>query len=190
MSASSPELPATNGSWLGKDAPGWGNRYICTRGAMPSGGVIMLALLTWLPSGRPPAVLAPSRALPCTASPSTASKLPAARVKPIGAFWRWSWYVPRKKYIWVASWLAFFCHEYATFGSQEQGNFGGHDGPVNGWKGELNCRVPVGATSSPASARLLSFRSRKTCATLPASRGELLGSHPGEVRLRVSWTPP
>ena len=58
--------------------------------AMPSGGVSMLALSMWLPSGRPPAVLAPSiasaparRSSPCRSS--SRSKLPAASVKPIGA---------------------------------------------------------------------------------------------------------
>ena len=40
--------------------PGWWNRYICMRGGMPSGGVFMLALSMWLPSGSPPSRLAPS----------------------------------------------------------------------------------------------------------------------------------
>ncbi len=67
------------------------NRYICMVGGMPSGGVLMLALLSWLVSGRPFAVFAPSSDWACTASPSTASKLPADRVKPIGLASRWSW---------------------------------------------------------------------------------------------------
>jgi hypothetical protein len=65
-------------------------------GGVPSGGVFMLALLSWFASGRPFAVLAPSSDWPWTASPSTASKLPAARVKPIGCAARWSCQVPRK----------------------------------------------------------------------------------------------
>ena len=60
-------------------------------GAMPSDGVAMLALSTWFESGWPPAVVAPSSGWAWTASSSIASKLPAARVKPIGASRRWSW---------------------------------------------------------------------------------------------------
>jgi hypothetical protein len=93
MSAESPELPAMNGSVA---SPGWWNRYICMTGGVPSGGVFMLALSTWFASGSPLAVFAPSMDWPCTASSSTASKLPAVRVNPIGAACRWSCMVPRK----------------------------------------------------------------------------------------------
>jgi hypothetical protein len=113
--ASSPELPGMSG-------PSCVNRYICMVGGVPSGGVFMLALLTWLGSGRPSAVLAPSSAWPCTASPSTASKLPALRVKPIGPAFRWSWKVPRKYIIWTAFCSRLTRHELATAGFQEHLN--------------------------------------------------------------------
>jgi len=70
---------------------GAGCRYICIVGAVPSGGVAMFALSTWLPSGKPLSVFAPSRSFTWTGSPSRVSKLPAARVNPIGAARRWSW---------------------------------------------------------------------------------------------------
>ena len=44
------------------------NRYICMIGGVPSGGVDMLALSTWPPSGKPPTELAPSSGCACTAS--------------------------------------------------------------------------------------------------------------------------
>ena len=43
-----------NGSWSGT-VPGRGTGTSASAAAMPSGGVFMLALLTWLASGRPPA---------------------------------------------------------------------------------------------------------------------------------------
>ena len=61
--------------------PGW-----------PSGGVEKFALLMWLPSGKPLAVLAPSMNCPSTGSPPwpcpvafVTWKFPAASVNPIGS---------------------------------------------------------------------------------------------------------
>src|SRR3954447_363530 len=73
--------PPVTGSSL---VPGMCHRYICMVGGMPSGGVLMLALSMWLPSGRPALVLAPSSALSRTGSPPEKEKLPAPLVKPIG----------------------------------------------------------------------------------------------------------
>ena len=67
-------------------------------GGVPSGGVLMLALSTWLLSGRPLSVEAPSIVWVWTASWALPvlvelafSKLPAASVNPIGLASRWSW---------------------------------------------------------------------------------------------------
>ena len=91
-------LLAGNGSPAGYDVPGACCRYICIVGGEPSGGVFMLALSTWLPSGSPLSVEAPSMVLVWTASwplpcfdALECSKLPAASVNPIGLASRWSW---------------------------------------------------------------------------------------------------
>jgi len=49
-------------------------------------------------------------------------KLPAASVKPIGAFFRWSCQLLTKKKTWVAFWARLVCHENALFGFQEHGH--------------------------------------------------------------------
>src|SRR5690349_9183211 len=73
-------------------SPGVPNRYICMVGGVPSGGVFMFALLTWLPSGPPlAAVAAPSSAFSRTGSPPSASNEPAALVKLIGGLASQSW---------------------------------------------------------------------------------------------------
>ena len=130
-----PSCPRGTGPRPGTTVPGWWNKYICMSGGMPSGGVLMFALSTWLPSGSPPSRFAPSMALACTASPSTASKLPAASVKPIGRLARWSWNLPRKKNSWVAFWLAFVRQELGVSGSHEQTNPVAQLSPPNGVKG-------------------------------------------------------
>src|SRR4051794_10452315 len=81
----------------------------------------MLALLMWLLSGLPLSVLAPSVAWASTASWSTASKLLAARVKPIGAAARWSWNLPRKYSSWTASCARLVRHEFFFAESQPHG---------------------------------------------------------------------
>ena len=57
LSDASDELAGRYGSSLAF-VPGTWFRYICIVGATPSGGVLMLALSMWLPSGRPPSVFA------------------------------------------------------------------------------------------------------------------------------------
>src|SRR5690242_16678758 len=80
ISAEFDELVATVAS-----SPGLPNRYICIVGAMPSGGVLMLALLMWFASGPPfGSVAAPSIEFSRTGSPPSASNEPAALVKLIG----------------------------------------------------------------------------------------------------------
>src|SRR3954469_20577981 len=91
MLASFAPLLGTKASWV-SSAPGVCHRYICMVGDRPSGGVFMLALSRWFPSGPPLAsVAAPSRAFRLTGSPPLVSKLPAAGVKPIGFFCSQSW---------------------------------------------------------------------------------------------------
>src|SRR4029079_4046035 len=81
--ASNAELVGTNGSpSTGSSlAPGTCHRYICMVGEMTSGGVLMLALSMWLPSGRPALEFAPSSAFSSTWSLPAVSKLPAVLVK-------------------------------------------------------------------------------------------------------------
>ena len=148
-----------NGSSSGKLVPGSWNRYICINGGIPSGGVDMLALSMWLASGSPFAVLAPSSALACTASPSTASKFPAARLNPIGGAARWSWKRPRNDITWTAFCARLACQEPAVSGSQVHTNDGTHAAGVNGWSGNLHSLVALGATSSVGSAMLSSLTS-------------------------------
>ena len=95
----------------------------------------MLALSTWLLSGNPSAVFAPSRSLTCTGSPSRVSKLPAARVKPIGAACRWSWNTEVKYSSWVASIARFACHENGVKGSQVHLYCAEHRSPENSFNG-------------------------------------------------------
>ena len=85
--ASSEPVVGTKGSSASVKPGAW-NRYICMVGGMPSGGVLMLALSMWLPSGKPLSVSAPSSVLSMTGSPPSAEKLPAALVKLIGGLAR------------------------------------------------------------------------------------------------------
>src|SRR5918992_1246648 len=88
-------------------------------GEVPSGYVAMLALLTWFPSGSPPAVLAPS--IDCARTRSAPSKLPAASLKAIvGVFSRWSWKFDTNQWICVVSAFWFVVQEFAVNGFQVQ----------------------------------------------------------------------
>ncbi len=74
-------------------------------------------------------MFAPSSVWVLTASPAlpalpwlTCWKLPAASVKPIGAFIRWSCQLLTKKKTCVAFWARLVCHENGLFGFHEQGH--------------------------------------------------------------------
>ncbi len=89
----------------------------------------MFALLMWSASGRPAAVLAPSRL--CARTRSAPSKLPAALVKAIaGVSSRWSWKFDTNQCSCVASALRLTAHEFATVGFQVHSS--GEQSGVNG----------------------------------------------------------
>src|SRR4051812_7297751 len=141
----------------------------------------MFALSTWLPSGRPAAVLAPSSVWVSPASPARpapvlllASKLPAASVNPIGAASRWSCHLLTKKNTCAAFCARFACHENGVLGSQEQGNGlpqNDTSGSANGLSREFH-RLglgPDGATSSGTRGWVSSLTSGDVGELFPAS---------------------
>src|SRR6266498_2711264 len=111
---------------------------------------------------------------------------------PSGARSRWSWYLPRKYSTWTPFWLRLVCQEFGVFGSHEHWNAGVHRGSteLKSLNGKLNLRGPLGVISSVGCAVLSSLASLYTWATLPASRGESLGSQPALVRSCDRCTPP
>src|SRR3954447_22446074 len=200
VSASSPTLVGENGSPSGYVVPGWCCRNICMVGACPSGGVLMLALSMWPPSGRPASVFAPSSVCVATASPPSPSpvafffwKLPAASLNPIGPRARWSCQLLTKKKTWVAFCLRFFFHEKGTSGFHEQGNGLSQNDTAGMWKGcSLYAQLCglLGGTSSLACTASSSLTSENVCELLPFRVLALAPSQPFLVKSTFTGVPP
>ena len=118
---------------------------------LPSGGVPMLALSMWSPSGRPLVGVGAVERL-AVDGVVTPSKLPAAAVKPIGAALRWSWnLLTRKKTCVAALVLRWSARSSACSGPRSRRSWRSRGCPP-GWK---VCRVQSQLCARSPGSRLI-----------------------------------